>query len=83
MIMGAWCTIYNKFMIMGAWRTIYNKFLIGWVDVQYHWTLDSSCLYLARSSDSPKYYTDSSNITGYWTAAHPISNSINIDSCSH
>ena len=23
----------HKFMIMGAWRTIYNKFLIGWVAI--------------------------------------------------
>ena len=53
----------HKFMIMGAWCTIYNKFLIGWVAIQYHWTLDSSCLYLARPSDSAKYCTDSSNCT--------------------
>ena len=52
----------HKFMIMAAWYTIYNKFLIGWVAVQYHCTLDSSCLYLARPSDSLKYRTDSSNI---------------------
>ena len=52
----------HKFMIMAAWHTIYNKFLIEWVAVQYHWTLDLSCLYLARPSDSPKYGTDSSNI---------------------
>ena len=24
------------------------------------------------TSDSPKYGTDSSNITGYWTATHPM-----------
>ena len=34
---------------------MYNKFLIEWVTIQYHWTLDSSCLYLVRPSDSPKY----------------------------
>ena len=38
-------------MIMGAWCTIYNKFLIGWVAVQYHWTLDESVLYLGESED--------------------------------
>ena len=31
---------------------ICNKFLIEWVALQYHWTLDSSCLYLARPTDS-------------------------------
>ena len=35
--------------------TMYNKFLIEWVVIQYPRTLDSSCLYLARPSDSPKY----------------------------
>ena len=41
-------------MIMGAWCTVHNKFLIGWAAIQYHWTLGSSCLYLAHPSDSPK-----------------------------
>ena len=27
---------------------MYDKFLIEWVAIQYHWILDSSCLYLAR-----------------------------------
>ena len=33
---------------------LYNN---EWEAIQYHWTLDSSCLYLARSSDSPKHNT--------------------------
>ena len=37
-------------MIMAVWCTTYNKFLIGWVAIQYHWRLDSSCLYLACPS---------------------------------
>ena len=40
-------------------------FFIEWVAIRYHWTLDSSCLYLAC-------LTDSSNIQLYWTATHRI-----------
>ena len=48
----------RPFRIMGA---VYDEFLIEWVAIQYYCTPDSSCLYLARLSDSPKYSTDSSN----------------------
>ena len=50
---------------------MYNKFLIESVAIQYHWTLDSSCLYmyLARHTDSPNYSTDPFQ---YWMATHPI-----------
>ena len=38
-------------MIMGSWCTIYNKFLIGWVAVEYHWISDESVQYLGESED--------------------------------
>ena len=47
--------------IMGGVYYIFKIFLIELVAIQYHWTLDSSSLYLARPTDSPKYSTDLSN----------------------
>ena len=38
------------------------KNLIEWVAIQYHYTLDLTCLYLARPLDLPKYSTDAFNV---------------------
>ena len=60
--------LMNRLFSMGG---MYDILLIEWVAIQYHWTLDSPCLYLARPTDLIKYSTDSFIITEYWIANHP------------
>ena len=52
-----WDGLMNRpFRIMGAGVTLYNKFLIEWVAIQYHYTFNSLCLYLACPINSSIQY---------------------------
>ena len=62
---------YPQLVVVHSFVQIY---LIGWVAVQYHWTLDESVPYLGESEGRAKYKQDESNVQWYWTATHPMRN---------
>ena len=41
---------------------VYIIYLIGWIAVQYHWTLDESVQYLYESVVQAEYKQDESNV---------------------